>query len=501
MKNFQKKEKKTRLVKFILSLLITMVFFTNSSGASVKNKQEKCTNGGALIQNYYVAPNGDDSLNDGSKNCPFKTIKYGVSLLKASNKLIIRSGNYREKNIKISHSGTPAHPITIMAETAGSVFISGDRPTGIIRHDVNHGDGFQIHNVTNIIIDGIHFNNFSIGIKISGRSFGLSKNITVKNSIFLNNSAVGIQNWKSDNLYVFNCRFLSLIPVGGWADPNNPNAIQDYGVSIYHSTGAIIEQSYFYGAHNQALSFKYGCHDGIARKNIFAGNLYTAIYFGQGEQSDKRPTSTNLLAEYNIIRSSKNYRMKNPITIRNAKDSTIRYNYIDGHGLAHNRTGITVFNEAHGLIKIYKNIVAFSANKTYLDFISSVGVYLHGISPNNSEITLFNEVHGLIKVDDNNLIYLTPNLPKKTQIKIYNNTFYDLYYEFYENFSNTYSFNDNIVWNCENYWFTEPSTKPNFINGDPIAPPTDSEPTYHNFDSYYKQLTNPFRLNNNDNIN
>ena len=486
-----KKEKRNLLVKFILGLLFTMFFFTNVY--SSESTKEKCTNGGKLIQDYYVDPDGNNSLNDGSKNCPFKTIKHGASLLKPNNKLIIRPGSYREKNIKTPNSGTQSHPITIMAETANSVFVSGDRPTGIIKHNINHGNGFQIKNVTNIIIDGIHFRNFDVGIKISGRSFGLSKNITVKNSTFLNNSAAGIQNWKSDNLHVFNCRFLSLIPVGGWADQNNPNAIQDYGVSIYHSIGAIIEQSYFYGAHNQALSFKYGCHDGIARKNIFAGNLYTAIYFGQGEKSDKRPTSTNLLAEYNIIRSSKNYRLKNPITIRNAKDSTIRYNYIDRHGLAHNRTGITVFNEAHGLIKIHNNIIAFSANKTYLDFISSTGVYLHGVSPNNSESTLFNEVLGLIKIDDNNLE--TPNLPKKTQIKIYNNTFYDLYYEFYENFSNSYSFNDNIVWNCENYWFTKPSIKPNFINGDPIAPPVDSKPTHHNFDSYYKQLTNPFKLN------
>ncbi len=425
---------------------------------------KKCTNGDNIITNYYVALTGNDALNDGSKNCPFKTIKYGVSFLKPGDKLILLPGNYQEKNIQIVNSGTAEHPITIMAETIGSVFLSGGRPAGAIHSNLNYGDGFYLHNVSNIIIDGINFSNFVAGIKLYGKSSGISKNITIKNSTFTNNSDVGIQNWKSDYLRVLNCRFLSSIPANGWPNPNEPNAIQDYGVSIYHSTGTIVEESYFYGAHNQALSFKYGCHNGIARRNIFAGNLYTAIYLGQGSKTSRRPTSTNLLVEYNIIRPAKEHRLKNPITIMNVKNATIRYNYTDSYGLPHNKTGISIFKEARGLIKIHDNIVAFSLKGTPLNPIASIGVNLQS------------------------------NLPEKTQVKIYNNIFYDLHYDFQETFSNSHSFENNITWKSKHYFFTPPTQKPNFINGIPISPAVDSQPTYHNFDSYYKTLTDPFKL-------
>lgn len=425
---------------------------------------DSCTDGGEGITDYYVAPDGNDSLHNGSQNCPFKTIKHGLSLLKPGDKLILLAGHYPEKNLKILNSGTVEQPITIMAETAGSVFLAGDRPVGMIEEEESHGYGFQLSNISNIIIDGIHFSNFIVGVSVYGDTPFLSKNITIKNSTFTNNSDAGIQNWQSNNLHVVNCRFISLVPVGGWSDPSEPSAIQDYGVAIYHSKDTIVEESYFYGAHNQALSFKYGCHNSTAKRNIFAGNLYTAIYLGQGSKTAGRPISTNLLVEDNIIRPAIGYRLKNPITVMNAKNSTIRHNYIDGFGLEHNTTGISVFKGARDLVNIHDNIVAFSFQGTESDPSYSSGVYL------------------------------ADRLAEGTKVIMENNTFYALYYEFQGRFTSSRTFDNNIVWSCKNYAFGEPAQSPDFVGGDPIQYPLDSEPTVHDFDSYYNALTTPFEI-------
>ena len=419
---------------------------------------------------YYVSLNGSDTLNTGSVNSPFKTISYASSKLKPGETLIVLPGHYDEHNIYLTQSGTETEPIVIKAQVKGSVFFKGTRPSGISLEN-NFGTGFILHDISNVIIDGFNFSDFDTGISINGdaqnNQTGYAKNITIKNTTFKNNASSGIESWKLDKLLVSNCRFISLEPVGGWeADVETVSAIQDYGIAIYHSIGSIVENSYFFGAHNQALSFKYGNHDCIARRNIFAGNLYTALYLGQGAPSEDKPLSTNLIAEYNIIRNASNYHLKNGITAWNVKNAIIRYNYIEGFGISKGGSigGIQVFDDAKGKIEIYNNIMAFGKKEKNNQIIYSGG------------------------------IFLDYNINPETKIKIHDNIIYDNFQELLGGFNDdSHTFINNIVGSCSDYYF-DILEEPAFINGTPTAQALDEENTTNNFDMYYESLIRAFKL-------
>ena len=66
---------------------------------------------------YYVSPSGNDSAK-GSRLAPFRTVKRGITALKASDTLILRAGTYAEGDLT-PPSGVPGAPTTIRAE-AGS---------------------------------------------------------------------------------------------------------------------------------------------------------------------------------------------------------------------------------------------------------------------------------------------------------------------------------------------------------------------------------------------
>ena len=417
---------------------------------------------------FYVSLDGDD-LNDGTAEHPFRTITQGVSALNSGDTLIIYPGHYDDKNVSISTSGTVGSPTIIKAETANTVFLEGTRPAGITLSTGVFDNGFIINDTSNIIIDGFNFSNFDVGILIDGdtdNDLNFAKNITIKNSTFKNNAGSGITSWELDNLTVSHSSFISLKPLGGWADPQNPEAIQDYGVAIYHSIDSIVEDSYFYGAHHQALSFKYGNYNGVARRNIFSGNLYTALYLGQGAPSIDKPLSFNLIAEYNIIRNAENYRLKNPITAGNVNGAIIRHNYLEGYGIANNSSigGVQVFDYAKGKIEIYNNIMAFGKKEVEGQVVYSAGVFLDY------------------------------NIPPETTVEIHNNVIYNVFQEFMGSYTASHTFDNNTIGMCTDYYFAPPLEEPNFVNGIPLPLPLDTEPTHHDFDEYYNQLVSLFAL-------
>ena len=82
--------------------------------------------GAARAATYYVATNGDDS-STGSEAQPFRTIRRGISVLKAGDSLLIKSGIYDENinsNTQTIPSGTSwTNPVTIGAYPSHSVII------------------------------------------------------------------------------------------------------------------------------------------------------------------------------------------------------------------------------------------------------------------------------------------------------------------------------------------------------------------------------------------
>ncbi len=86
--------------------------------------------GSASAATYYVATNGNDSLNDGlSLGAPFKTIQQAASEMAPGDTCFIRGGTYRE-TVTPAVSGWSSAPITFTNYNGESVLISGlDRVT------------------------------------------------------------------------------------------------------------------------------------------------------------------------------------------------------------------------------------------------------------------------------------------------------------------------------------------------------------------------------------
>ena len=416
------------------------------------------------LTTYHVALTGNDA-NDGSASTPFRTVKKGASVLQAGDTLIIHDGDYgQEFDIVLSHSGTVSQPITIKAETRGNVVLNGSRMPNQIN---GGGEGFTFFGRSHIIIDGVYMHDYSVALGVYGDpdNNGLpyaGQHITISHSTFKNNGDLGIEIVKSDYVLISHCTFIAEEPPAGWPDLANPDAIQDYGVYFWHTDHSIVEDSYFYGAHNQALSFKQGAFNSIARRNIFEGALYTAIYLGQNRREDGRPKSRNLTAEYNIVRDTVGYRTKSPIRVDNVENAIVRNNYVEGFDDTDNTSGINVFNEALGTIQIYDNIAAF------------------GVLNANSGGTIMDW-----------------GLAATTVVSIHHNTYYSLTADFFGN----PDANDNFVQNLsyQTLCFDEVGSEnfcgnPAFINGDPVLQPISTMPMTYDFDSFYWQLVSPFRL-------
>ena len=107
----------------------------------------------ASATDYYVSPSGND-INSGSLNSPLRTIRKGVTKLKAGDILYVRTGTYVEK-VDVSVSGTSGSHITISAYPGEHPVIDGGTtlPVGdfssLVRVYGNYINfsGFEIKNV------------------------------------------------------------------------------------------------------------------------------------------------------------------------------------------------------------------------------------------------------------------------------------------------------------------------------------------------------------------
>ncbi len=436
---------------------------------------------------YYVSVNGNDAAS-GSRNMPFRTIKKGVSVLIAGDTLIVTEGNYNyEYGIRIRKSGTAKDPIVIMAEKPLTVLLNGPRKPYEVEcpkyEPVEKGHCFIIDDAAYITIDGFSISNYSVGIVDGTGGYYTTHHTIIKNCLLNRNGSDGIQNTRVSNVLVSNCIFYSdeMPQRRGW------NAIQDYGVNFYSSKNCVVEDCYFYGEHNQVISFKEGDTNCVARRNVMEGVGHFGIFLGQNRlqnetENNKNPTCKNLVAEYNIIRPSnginqvepkRKYRTKVPIVIDNVDGAIVRNNYIEGFDEGNKNCGINIYNEARGAIEIYNNVVAFG-----VDNLMSGGVLQDW------------------------------GFENKTDVEIYNNTFYKVSTDFINlrhEADMIWHFKKNIAWetpfyksitdfeyNTDNF-----RNDPQFINGNPVQQEIYSEPAKRDFDEYYKKLTDPFRLKKN----
>ena len=441
----------------------------------------------AFAKMYHVSLTGND-MNSGTIKAPFRTIKKGITFLKAGDTLLVHPGNYGyEYNIRFNVSGTKEKPIVVMAEKAGTVILNGPRKPNEVEcsqyDELNEGSCFINANASNIVIDGFNISNYSVGIENGiwgNRSTTIPHNITIKNCVLHNNGSVGIQNYRVAYVQVINCTFMSdeMPQRRGW------NAIQDYGVNFYSCNNSIVENSYFYGEHNQALAFKEGDSDCVARKNIFEGIGHFGIFLGQNRLSDetednKNPTCKNLIAEYNIIRRTnglnqvepkRKYRMKTPIVIDNVDGAVVRNNYIEGFDDGNKTCGINIYNEARGKIEIYNNIIAFGVPN-----LMSGGIFQDWGFENKNDVEIHHNTFYKVSTDFINLRHEADIIWHFTKNLAYKTPFYE---------SNT-----DKEYNTANF-----RGNPQFINGDPVQQTITTKADKKDFELYYHQLTDQFKL-------
>ncbi len=443
-----------------------------------------------FAKTYHVALNGKDT-NSGTIKSPLRTIKKGITLLKAGDTLFVHPGNYGyEYNIRFNISGTKGKPIVVMAEKAGTVILNGPRKPNEVEcpqyDELNEGSCFINANASNIVLDGFNISNYQVGIEdgIWGdQSNTNAHNITIKNCVLHNNASVAIQNYRVKDVHILNCTFMSdeMPERRGW------NAIQDYGVNFYICSDCVVENCYFYGEHNQSLAFKEGDTNCVARKNIFEGVGHFGIFLGQNRISNEtedndNPTCKNLTAEYNIFRPTngmnqvepkRKYRMKTPIVIDNVDGAIVRNNYIEGFDDGNKTCGINLFNEAQGEIEIYNNIIAFGVPN-----LMSGGIFQDWGFENKNDVEIHHNTFYKVSTDFINLRHEADIIWHFTKNLAYKTPFYE---------SNT-----DKEYNTENF-----RGNPQFINGDPVQQAITTKADKKDFDLYYKNLTEPFRLKKN----
>lgn len=105
---------------------------TNRLTASLLVLVALLTMGGVRANVYVVTPAGSDA-NPGTATRPFATIQKAADAARAGDKVVVKSGLYRQE-VHLHNSGTSAAPIQFVADPPGSVVISGaDMVTGWTR--------------------------------------------------------------------------------------------------------------------------------------------------------------------------------------------------------------------------------------------------------------------------------------------------------------------------------------------------------------------------------
>lgn len=315
----------------------------DASGSDVVGGDENAdTAAAATGTTYYVAPSGNNS-SPGTEAAPFRTIQQAIGAAQPGDTIIVTAGTYNaayaegtyghaEWNVNRGDgrggiSGTADARITLKAEHAATEVLASQRT--ILEGD-GTGFGLYLADFDYITIDGFEITNFEIGIGLQGQS----SNLILRRNILRSNTSVGIECAScSDNRFEYNA-FLDPGPTY----PDLDDAIQDYGLNFYQgSANNTVVYNYFFGKHNQALSWKRKAGPGYAAYNTFEGFMYTAVYLGQNddEADGGDMTSHDITVEYNVFRDSVDadtgvyYRAKSPVVVRNVQNAIVRSNYIE----------------------------------------------------------------------------------------------------------------------------------------------------------------------------
>ena len=267
----------------------------------------------AFTTEYHVKPSGSD-YNAGTSSEPFRTIKKGVSRLKAGDILYVHTGTYVER-VFVGESGTENAPITIMAYPGDSPVIDGQESlpssdwSALVQIEGSyvHFSGFEVKNSN---INGIYKG--GMGVVLHGHHNILSKmNVhhTWENGVLI----------KGDHCIVEDC----IIWQAARSNSSNPGSVNwSSGLSAARSTAdgittnAVLRRNTVYNNWGEGLS-TYEAEGTIIEDNIIYDNWSVNLYISD---------SHDVLAQRNIIYNTSNniVGQRRPVTLGDEKSSVPR---------------------------------------------------------------------------------------------------------------------------------------------------------------------------------
>jgi len=253
----------------------------------------------------YVSPNGSDVTGDGSKEKPFKTVKYAVSKVINKGIIYISNGTYYESDILVNKAIT----IINLAYNNAIINNSTNIPNGNV---VINGNGGQIFNVTKnakLTVNGLHFTGA----------------VADDGSVFYNNGFLSVKD----------CNFFE-------------NTVNNYGgVAVNYGT-LLIENSEF--SFNTA--YRGGVIDNFGNLTIFSSNFHNnSVYMnGSGAVIFSHDNSIINIIKSKFTSNSANKANTDPI-----------YQTTDENRISYGSGGV-IYNL--GSLYIYDTIFEYNTAKT-----------------------------------------------------------------------------------------------------------------------------------------
>ena len=286
----------------------------------------------AAAATYYVSATGSDA-NACAQTAPCRQIRRALTLVVAGDTILVADGSYLGFDVR-DLVGAAGRPITIKAQgSSAQVVPTTDRP--------DNRDTIFITYSSYIVVDGLRsFDATRAAVRVDS-----SPHVTIRNSVFGNNTVWGIFTDFSDDLLIENNECYGSVPQHGIYVSNSGdrpvvrgNRVhdnRDSGIQLNADlsqggdgliTGALIEDNVIYnnGAGGGGSINLDGVQDSIVRNNLLYNNLDTGIVNYQGNGA-AGPKGMQVLDNTVVQAASGRYAM---LIWRSAGPNTVRNNIL-----------------------------------------------------------------------------------------------------------------------------------------------------------------------------
>ena len=334
---------------------------------------------------YVYGANGNNSNTGNSTDNAWKTIQKAKDTLTAGQMVLIRGGDYYEYGA-VAYSGNTTLPIIFKAYPGEMVVMHGKYPNGTSVKSDSSPEGFDFSvGRSNIVVDGLHFVNFSETLYHRGSNenitllnlviqdadrgiYGGANNLRIENTRITNVADRAIQP-DNDNIHIYNVTINNASDRGIslYSDSyDNINIIKAnisdcgaYGILVAGKnvflSELLVDNNFLIGADIWA-SYAYIQNSIFSRTKISSGNAYNLL-FGTSTEFELLNSVVFNSSQYGLyIRGTGNHSIKNCIIYNNNSNELRK------------PTGLTL-NEDYNIFGTYTPVGShsFKANPLFVD--------------------------------------------------------------------------------------------------------------------------------------